>query len=210
MRYYQSILKASAIYLLLLVLSTTLHGQVSTDTLITDSDGNSYPVKVLLDGNQWMTANLKLATRNSYCYDNLQQNCNQYGRLYTWQAARQGCSLLGTGWRLPSNEEWQRLTIVYGGNNADSNAIRKTTYNALLSTGNAGFNAVLGGGRQPDNQYARLEAHGFYWTATACDSTTAWFYNFGKGSQALYQQYGGEKERAFSVRCIRNISQIVN
>jgi hypothetical protein len=34
------------------------------------------------------------------------------------------------------------------------------------------------------------------------------FYNFGKGSQALYQQDGGEKTRAFSVRCVKSIDSL--
>jgi hypothetical protein len=35
------------------------------------------------------------------------------------------------------------------------------------------------------------------------DPITAPFYNFGKGSQALYRQPQGEKQRAVSVRCVR-------
>ncbi len=182
------------------VSSVNLH-----ESLLVDSDSNRYPVKVLSDGNLWMTANLNWSIPNSYCYENVKQNCEQYGRLYTWEAAKQGCKLLGEGWRLATNGEWQQLTILYGGNTEDSNATRKAAYKALLYTGGSGFNAVLGGGRSPDNQYARLDAHGFYWTATEGDSSTAWFYNFGKGSQALYQQDGGEKTRAFSVRCVKSI-----
>ena len=52
-------------------------------------------------------------------------------------------------------------------------------------------------------QYDRLEAHGFYWTVSENDSITAPFYNFGKGSQALYRQPQGEKQMAVSVRCVR-------
>jgi hypothetical protein len=53
-----------------------------------------------------------------------------------------------------------------------------------------------------DGSYARLGAHGFYWTATEINRSTAWFYNFGKGS-ALLNHHDGEKERAFGVRCVR-------
>jgi hypothetical protein len=48
-----------------------------------------------------------------------------------------------------------------------------------------------------------LEAHGFYWTASDNDPTSAPFYNFGKGSQALYRQAEGEKHMAASVRCVK-------
>jgi len=43
-------------------------------------------------------------------------------------------------------------------------------------------------GRSDDGQYARLEAHGFYWTASESDPASGWFYNFGRGGQALHRQ----------------------
>lgn len=90
----------------------------------------------------------------------------------------------------------------YGGVSNDSDDRGNAAYKALLSGGSSGFNAVLGGGRSPDGEYARLTAHGFYWTASESDPATAWFYNFGKGGLALHRQNGGEKQRAFSVRCV--------
>jgi hypothetical protein len=58
-----------------------------------------------------------------------------------------------------------------------------------------------------DGKYERLEAHGLYWTASENDPITAPFYNFGKGSEALYRQPEGDKQRAMSVRCIRPSTQ---
>jgi uncharacterized protein (TIGR02145 family) len=176
------------------------------DSIVTDRDGNKYPVKVLSDGNLWMTTNLNLNIPESYCYDNAKENCEQYGRLYTWESAKQACAILGAGWQLPTSNEWRQLSKLYGGTTEDSTASRKAAFSALLHTGNSGFNARLGGGRSHDaDQYARKEAHGFYWTSTEIDGGTAWNYNFAKGSQALYQQDGGEKESALSVRCIKRI-----
>jgi hypothetical protein len=64
----------------------------------------------------------------------------------------------------------------------------------------SGFNAVLGGNRDPGGSYARLDAQGFYWTATESDNEHAWFYNF--GSLGLNRHQGGDKSMAVSVRCI--------
>ena len=177
------------------------------DSILADTAGNKYSIKVLSDGKLWMTANLNLNIPDSYCYENSRENCEQFGRLYTWESARQGCKLLGEGWRLPTKDEFRLLTALYGGGAEDSNIIRKTAYKALLN-GTAGFNAVLGGNRSPDSQYSRLGAHGFYWTVTESDNGTAWFANFGKGSQALYLQDGGEKTEAFSVRCVKSIDSL--
>lgn len=157
----------------------------------------------MADGKQWTTHNLDFETVASYCYADAERNCGQYGRLYTWESAQRGCHSLGDGWRLPTDEEWRQLAKRYGGVSADSAEGGKAAYRALLIGGSSGFNALLGGGRDQDGQYARLDAHGFYWTASDSEPGTAWFYNFGKGGLALHRQSGGEKQRAFSVRCVR-------
>jgi uncharacterized protein (TIGR02145 family) len=173
------------------------------DSLLVDREGNKYPVKIFPDHKVWMTTNLKLNIPGSYCYENEQIHCTQYGRLYTWEAAQSGCIQLGAGWRLPSMNEWQQLISYYPGIPSDSIENRKAAYKALLSGGDAQFNALLGGGRNPDGTYKRLEAHGFYWAATENDKDNTWYYNFGKGSQSLYRQNEGNKAMALSVRCVK-------
>ena len=157
----------------------------------------------MADGKQWTTHNLNVKTEESYCYEDAEPNCRQYGCLYTWESARRGCQSLGEGWRLPTDDEWRQMAKHYGGIFEDSDDRGKAAYNALLSGGSSGFNALLGGGRSDDGKYTRLETHGFYWTASESDGGNAWFYNFGKGRPALYRQSGGEKQEAFSVRCVR-------
>jgi uncharacterized protein (TIGR02145 family) len=92
----------------------------------------------------------------------------------------------------------------YGGIREESDDKGKAAYKALLIGGSSGFNAVLGGGRSVDGQYARGNAHGFYWTASESDPARAWLYNFGQGGQSLNRHNDGEKQRAFSVRCVRD------
>jgi uncharacterized protein (TIGR02145 family) len=183
----------------------SLHTTGLQDTLVVDRDGNEYPVKTMSDGRLWMTANLSINEPDSYCYDDVQENCTRFGRLYLWQSAVKVCETLGTEWQLPTSDEWRKLASSYRGAAADSNNSRKLAYQLLLISGTSGFKAVLGGGRDHQGTFARGDAHGFYWTATQIDSHYAWFYNFAKGSQALYQQDGGEKTRAFSVRCIKKM-----
>ena len=162
-----------------------------------------YSSKRMADGKQWTTRNLDVNTEPSYCYEDAELNCRRYGRLYTWESARRACRSLGDGWRLPTDDEWRQMAKHYGGVSEDSDDKGKVAYQALMAGGNSGFGALLGGGRSDDGQYARLEAHGFYWTASQRDPASGWFYNFGRGGQALHRQIGGEKQRAFSVRCVR-------
>jgi uncharacterized protein len=162
------------------------------------------PSSRMADGKQWTTRNLDVPISPSYCYDGKEQNCRQYGRLYTWDSAQRACRSLGSGWRLPTDDEWRQLAKHYGAVSQDSEDKGKAAYQALLAGGSSGFNAVLGGGRSEDGQYARLEAHGFYWTASESGPAGGWYYNFGRGGLALHRQEGGERPRAFSVRCIRD------
>jgi uncharacterized protein (TIGR02145 family) len=158
----------------------------------------------MADGKEWTTDNLNVNASPSYCYDDAEPNCRRYGRLYTWESAQRGCLSLGDGWRLPTDNEWRQMATHYGGLGNDSPDKGKAAYTALLSGGTSGFNAVLGGNRSIDGQYDRLEAHGIYWTVSESDPMTASFYNFGKGSQALYRHLQGQKQMAVSVRCIRD------
>lgn len=168
------------------------------------ADDRVYRSQRMADGKEWMTQNLDADLAPSYCYEDAEVNCGRYGRLYTWESARRACESLGHGWRLPEDAEWRQMAKQYGGVSEDSDDKGKAAYKALSAGGSSGFNAVLGGGRSNDGQYARLEAHGFYWTASQIDAPTAWFYNFGRGGLALHRQRGGDKGRAFSVRCVRD------
>jgi uncharacterized protein (TIGR02145 family) len=159
--------------------------------------------KRMADGKMWTTHNLNVDTVPSSCYGDAEPNCRKYGRLYTWESARRACQSLGDGWRLPTDDEWRQMAKHYGGIFEDSSDSGKAAYTALLIGGSSGFNAVLGGTRNSeDGQYARLEAHGFYWTASEKDSANAPFYNFGRGRPALFRQSSGEKHMAISVRCV--------
>ena len=165
--------------------------------------GTTYSSKRMADGKQWTTQNLNVNTAQSYCYEDAELNCRQYGRLYTWESALRGCRSLGDGWRLPTDDEWRQMAKHYGGLLEDSAEGAKATYRVLVIGGTSGFSAMLGGSRNPNGSYERLEAHGFYWTASDNGSASARFYNFGKGGQALSRHGQGEKQMAASVRCIK-------
>ena len=165
--------------------------------------GTTYSSKRMADGKQWTTQNLNVNTAQSYCYEDAELNCRQYGRLYTWESALRGCRSLGDGWRLPTDDEWRQMAKHYGGLLEDSAEGAKATYRVLVIGGTSGFSAMLGGSRNPNGSYERLEAHGFYWTASDTGSTSAAFYNFGKGGQALSRHGQGLKQMAVSVRCVR-------
>jgi uncharacterized protein (TIGR02145 family) len=156
----------------------------------------------MADGKEWTTANLNVNASASYCYNDAERNCRRYGRLYTWESAQHVCEVLGSGWRLPTDDEWRQMAKRYGGVSDDSADRGRAAFTALMSGGTSGFNAVLGGNRR-DGQYARAQAHGLYWTASDNGPGNAPFYNFGQNGHALHRQPQGEKRMAISVRCVR-------
>ena len=185
------------------VAATALCVALGSVSAACSTESSPHSFRRMSDGKQWMTANLNVVTGGSYCYEDAELNCRRYGRLYTWESAQRACQSLGDGWRLPTDDEWIQLAKQYGGLGNDSADKGKASYTALLSGGTSGFDAMLGGMREFDGKYSRLEEHGLYWTATD-NNPTAPFYNFGKGSQALYRQPLGQKQRAFSARCVKD------
>jgi len=185
------------------VLAVGCGGRDTRGDLLHDANGNTYTLRGMVDGRTWMVDNLNLVLPGSYCYASLASECLRFGRLYTWASAAEACSLLGKGWRLPTDDEWRQMAKGYGGVHGDSKDDGQAAYTALLGGGVSGFNALLGGGRESGGNYARIEEHGFYWTATEYDAEHAWFYNFGRGAGLLNRHPGGDKSMALAVRCIR-------
>ncbi len=170
---------------------------VPTDNAVNirDRDGNSYPIKVMADGRRWMTKNLNIQVNDSWCYENKAENCAEYGRLYTWEAAKEACRLLGDGWRLPTDEEWGSLRDAYGG--------EQGAYKALIEGGDSKFTAQLGGWRNNIGSFHDLDSNGYYWSSTPNGGSGAWNYYFDRNYGELYRYYFNRGD-GHAVRCLQD------
>jgi uncharacterized protein (TIGR02145 family) len=92
---------------------------------------------------------LNVRVDDSWCYNNDPNYCAAHGRLYTWKIAKDACLTLGNNWRLPSDEDWKKLAIEYGGyhdwETGQDFGNPVEAYQALMEEGDSGFAAAPGG-----------------------------------------------------------------
>lgn len=201
---YRHVTSPSTVFVITIAAAICIGAGCSTDRTATAEKGSAGTdaSRRMADGKEWTTSNASIDLDGSYCYADSDVNCRRYGRLYTWPAAVRACAVLGGGWRLPTDADWRGLAERYGGAREASRDSGKAAYSALVSGGSSGFDAVLGGDRE-NGEFARLGAHGFYWTASETGAGRAVFYNFGEGGRSLNRQTEGSKQMAVSVRCVR-------
>jgi uncharacterized protein (TIGR02145 family) len=191
-----------------------INGSVSyfTDT----RDSKTYKT-VSIGGKTWMAENLSYKmSGGSWCYDNNDSNCNKYGRLYTWDAAKAICPL---GWHLPTRREWGDLAIFAGGtgdygkeSTAGTKLKAKSGWNNKDngSSGNGTdyyeFSALPGGSRHYGDNFYFAGVNGTWWTATEMKigSINAYVRNMYYSSDNVSEFYSEKKGMGYSVRCLKD------
>jgi len=173
---------------------------------------------------KWMKKNLDIKTDESWCYgeggpvvddelhelvtisnSEVQANCANYGRLYTWSDAKASCQQVGDGWRLPTRADWDALAAAVGGRVDDcSSCPYRNWYDAgkyLKSTD--GFSALPGGFYfgTDINMFNNAGLTGLWWTDAEYDADNAYRRYIFHIGDFLYEDYNG-KDGAISVRCV--------
>jgi uncharacterized protein (TIGR02145 family) len=142
--------------------------------------GQEYCIKEMPDGKIWMAENLNFNTgEGSLCYKNGKSNGVKYGRLYTWDKAKEindkaeelskeANELRSKQWRLPTKEDWDNLIEAVGGSKIAGKKLKAK--NGWKDNGNGtdehGFSAL------PGRYYTSLveefygDGDGFWWTNT--------------------------------------------
>jgi len=217
--------KVKAFSLIMLVMLFLFTGGCNKKPVLgemTDArDGKTYKT-VTLGDQTWLAQNLNYETDNSWCYGDDPANCETYGRLYDWEAAKTACP---TGWHLASDEEWSTL-IKYLDPKADPNAgvmesniaggMMKTTGTIEDGTGlwrspNVGannsseFSGLPGGARFDDGSYNVIAMHAIFWSSTEYDANSVYFRILDYGLEGLYRDNNNiTKTMGLSVRCLKD------
>jgi uncharacterized protein (TIGR02145 family) len=176
---------------------------LSTESFVEDPDGEAYPTREI-NGRIWMVKNLNYEVTGSFCYNNISSNCDQYGRLYTLEAAQTACARLGSGWRLPTLSDWKSLPAAYLDiTSGDIFGDPEQSLMDLKKGGAIGFDLEFGGSRGGDGSFSGIGSRSFYWTDTesSVGSDYKWVYNFSGSETSLTPGFISD-EYAISCRCV--------
>ena len=174
----------------------------STDSTFTDTrDGKTYKT-VKLGEKIWMAENLNYEMEDgvkSWCNGNKKENCDKYGRLYTFEAAKAACP---AGWHLPEVEEWPErgnggypafldyAVVGWGGG--------KDTY---------GFTVLPAGEYRASSLYfSEPGRFAYFWTSTidTRNHNCATMIHFGNGSEGMVSVCSDDENDGHSVRCVKD------
>jgi len=184
------------------------------DPLLDTRDGRSYKT-VVIGSQTWMAEDLKYAPssgsaavdKHSWCYEDEDEYCEKYGRLYDWTAAvdtldsdcgykhdcepfdepRQG--ICPEGWHIPSQKEAVELRTILSSANSDDDF---------------GFDVQLSGYRNMKGQTGSFDFGKtiIYWTID--QYTDQYAKNFIFSSYMIVAFDWSFKFDARSVRCLKN------
>ncbi len=168
-----------------------------------EPDAAEFPYATIqVNGKTWLAENLSTEVSGAVNYPDI-ADARNYGRLYTLQAARNLCASLGDGWRLPTDQDWQDLAMVYGGY---YDWLNRTSYGnayaSLMAGGSSGFSATLGGFRFPNGVFSNVAEYGCYWTDSVDAGDQMVYYLFHRPYGALYRS-NADRTSALSCRCIK-------
>ena len=144
----------SALGLLLILLSFYFINRIfnftnAPEVSITEIKGLKYKTITLKNGQTWLAKGLDTYYPNSWCLDEMDDNCRKFGRLYPFQTAKQACRNLGDGWRLPSDVDWKKMIGEFGSflrKEQLSEEVHDSAAKAYKKMRAAGFNISASGG----------------------------------------------------------------
>lgn len=153
--------------------------EIIEDTFYDERDGKIYKLEQI-NGKTWFKENLNFKTNESYCYDNKESNCDEFGRLYTYKAALNACP---TGFRLPNKVEIEDYANFYD--------ITKDRY--------------LAGAKNTGDKFFDLNKNVFLRTNEDFSPGYSCYFqaSFNGKQKVICGEYGNNND-AFSVRCIKD------
>ncbi len=170
---------------------------------------------------EWMTSNLKFKVDSSYIYQDYnarddeesEENLEKYGRLYSYRSALKACP---DGWRIPTDEDWQKLEQYLGMSSSESNGLDwrgNIARNMLTLKGDTCDLGLRLGGYYTEHTimgtsgFRFMGVYAFYWTSTRDNSKDGLYYYYRKltyAQNSVYRQSMEPEQQYLNVRCVRD------
>jgi len=202
--------------------------EIGYGTLIDKRDGQKY-VTIKIDTQIWMAQNLNYRPQEgrSWCNDNHDYHCEEYGRLYDWNTAATACP---AGWHLPSRAEWdilgqavdgerlskkdgtvdwlgmgEKLKMKSGWNARNYWWAGVGSYYELSGNGTDEyrFSALPGGRRDSDGEFGYPGKYGYWWMADEYNGAKAYGRRISSFFDQMEEDYYNKKD-GNSVRCLKD------
>jgi len=152
----------------------------------------------------WMAENLNYVVEGSYCRNDSIENCEIYGRLYTWPAAVKACP---QGWHLPPNEDWLKLVNLYCGM-SEAGRHLKSKSNLWKHQGRGSnkskFNAMPYGTGIQSTGYMQFGGNAIFWSADEHSKESAWDWILFCRWEKILSSNGHKRTTGNSVRCVKD------
>lgn len=199
----------------------------SCPPVMQDNDGNTY--ETILIGNQcWMKSNINVGTRidkeetgsnnaviEKYCYNDDEDNCDEYGGFYNYNETMQYYFVPGSrglcpdGWHIPTDNEWYQLSTYLGGDVVAGGKMKEEGYEHWKEPNTGATNS---------SDFTALGS-GFLWHFAGIDFTylskkeDTFFRSSDYGTSSFHLWYGDDSfgpqtsdpDFGYSVRCIKDI-----
>ena len=174
--------------------SSSVGGGGYTGTYGSVTHGGQTYKTVVIGTQTWMAENLNYNASGSVYYNNNTANSTKYGRLYDWATAMTVCP---TGWHLPSEDEWRKLTDYVGGRGRAGTKLKATNgWNTNNGSDDYGF-AALPGGCRCESSFYGAGNNGNWWYASEGHSVEM-------HNDEAVEFAGSGKPLLFSVRCVQD------
>ena len=179
-----------------------------TQNLNVDKFRNGDPIPHVKTDEEWVKAGEN--KQPAWCYyNNDPANGEKYGKLYNWYAVNDPRGLAPEGWKIPSDEDWSRLTDFLGGEAGTK--MKSTDFwadndgESGNGTNESGFSGFPGGLRNSSGTFSRIGVSGYWWSSTELDyvSDLAWSRSLNY-SNGYVNRFNSSKVNGFSVRCLRD------
>lgn len=208
---------------------STLTYERECGSLVDQRDGKSY-CTVKIGTQTWMGENLDYEVAGSKCYKDVPENCEKFGRLYTYAQAmgraEDECGLgwmckgnyplspgiCPDGWTVPTKKDWETLENYIEKHNGSEPAYVSMLAkpedskrdDITLGSDLSGFRIlVLGTYSSEISSYS--DSSVYFWSATEDDVNLAYSFGFDLYNLDVFDLVWQAWKRSYrSVRCIRN------